>query len=239
MAKNGRQPTRLKQLKPDPKNVNLGTERGQQMLESSLRKYGAGRSILIDRNNVIIAGNKTASEAGQIGLDKIRVIETDGTELVAVKRTDLDLDRDKVARELAVADNRVAEVDLAWSPEAFQALDVDLSGMWTEQELAHLFGQDVGLPSEEQARQTLAEKFGVPPFSVLDARQGYWQDRKRAWLALGIKSEIGRGGVHEYSEAATISRQGGSIVGQVRRERVKPAIVNQAAMRRIQRRAAD
>ena len=41
---------------------------------------------------------------------------------------------------------------------------------------------------------TLAERFGVPPFSVLDARQGYWQDRKRAWLSLGIKSEIGRGG---------------------------------------------
>lgn len=38
----------------------------------------------------------------------------------------------------------------------------------------------------------LAEKFLVPPFSVLDARQGYWQDRKRAWLALGIKSELGR-----------------------------------------------
>jgi hypothetical protein len=39
---------------------------------------------------------------------------------------------------------------------------------------------------------SLAEKFGAPPFSVLDARQGYWQARKRAWLALGIKSELGR-----------------------------------------------
>lgn len=45
----------------------------------------------------------------------------------------------------------------------------------------------------EQAKKTLSEKFLVPPFSVLDARQGYWQERKRAWLALGIKSEIGRG----------------------------------------------
>src|SRR3990167_9044687 len=40
---------------------------------------------------------------------------------------------------------------------------------------------------------TLAERFLIPPFSVLDARQGYWQDRKRAWLALGIRSELGRG----------------------------------------------
>lgn len=42
--------------------------------------------------------------------------------------------------------------------------------------------------------KSLAERFGVPPFSVLDARQGYCQDRKRAWLALGIQSELGRGG---------------------------------------------
>lgn len=49
-------------------------------------------------------------------------------------------------------------------------------------------------PSEqEQARRKLADRFGVPPFSVLDARQGYWQDRKRAWIALGIKGELGRG----------------------------------------------
>lgn len=42
--------------------------------------------------------------------------------------------------------------------------------------------------------RSLTETFGAPPFSVLDARQGYWQERKRQWLALGIKSEIGRGG---------------------------------------------
>lgn len=46
---------------------------------------------------------------------------------------------------------------------------------------------------QEESRRTLAERFGVPPFSVLDARQGYWQDRKRAWIGLGIDSELGRG----------------------------------------------
>ena len=40
---------------------------------------------------------------------------------------------------------------------------------------------------------SLADRFGVPPFSVIDARQGYWQARKRQWLKLGIKSELGRG----------------------------------------------
>lgn len=42
-------------------------------------------------------------------------------------------------------------------------------------------------------RPSLADRFIVPPFSVLDARQGYWQDRKRQWLSLGIQSELGRG----------------------------------------------
>lgn len=44
----------------------------------------------------------------------------------------------------------------------------------------------------EQVHLTLFDRFLVPPFSVLDARGGYWQSRKREWLALGIKSELGR-----------------------------------------------
>ena len=39
----------------------------------------------------------------------------------------------------------------------------------------------------------LEEQFIIPPFSILDTKQGYWQKRKRNWLALGIKSEMGRG----------------------------------------------
>lgn len=47
---------------------------------------------------------------------------------------------------------------------------------------------------EEQKRNlTLSERFIVPPFSVLDVKQGYWQTRKRQWLDLGIQSEVGRG----------------------------------------------
>lgn len=59
----------------------------------------------------------------------------------------------------------------------------------------------------DETRTTLAERFGVPPFSVLDARQGYWQDRKRAWLALGIKSEIGRGGGQMTEATASFKNQ--------------------------------
>jgi hypothetical protein len=34
-------------------------------------------------------------------------------------------------------------------------------------------------------RLTLADRFGIPPFSVLNAREGWWQNRKRAWIDLG------------------------------------------------------
>jgi hypothetical protein len=51
----------------------------------------------------------------------------------------------------------------------------------------------LGEPCYVPAACKLADDFIIPPFSVLDARQGYWQDRKRAWLATGIQSELGQG----------------------------------------------
>lgn len=55
----------------------------------------------------------------------------------------------------------------------------------------------------------LREKFGVPPFSVLNARDGYWQDRKRAWLGIGLASQRGRGG--EIHKGTTIDSKGGEV----------------------------
>jgi hypothetical protein len=100
--------TKLADLTFDPQNANKGTARGRSMLEKSLQKFGAGRSILLDKNNVIISGNKTAETAGQVGYDKVRIVETDGKEIIAVKRTDLDIN-DPAARGLAISDNRVGE----------------------------------------------------------------------------------------------------------------------------------
>lgn len=71
---------------------------------------------------------------------------------------------------------------------------------------------DPGAPT----RLTLFDRFLVPPFSVLDSRAGYWQDRKRAWLALGIKSELGRDekllGYETFAEAGVCKVCGGAKV---------------------------
>src|SRR6202161_1879907 len=125
----------ITQLVLDGKNANKGTRRGRVLLEESLGKYGAGRSVLVDRKNRVIAGNKTVEAARAAGLRSIAVIETDGSSLVAVQRGDLDLTRDKKARELAIADNRVGELDLEWNPEVVASLDVDLAKFWSEAEL--------------------------------------------------------------------------------------------------------
>jgi DNA modification methylase len=125
----------IAQLILDDKNANKGTKRGRELLEQSLEKYGAGRSVVVDRHNRIIAGNKTVQAARAAGLASITVIETDGTSLVAIQRGDLDLKRDKKARELAIADNRVGELDLEWNPEVLASLDADLSQFWRENEL--------------------------------------------------------------------------------------------------------
>jgi len=83
------------------------------LLERSLQEYGAGRSILIDRNGRIIAGNKTVLAAMKEGIEDVEVVESTGKELIAVKRTDVDINS-KNGRGLAMADNAVAAADLRW-----------------------------------------------------------------------------------------------------------------------------
>ena len=115
---------KLNDIIQDDRNLNKGTERGQQLIEKSLREFGAGRSVLIDKNNRIIAGNKTHQNAELAGLDDVIIVETDGTKLVAVKRTDVDLDTKK-GREMALADNATTKADLAWDTEQLESVAED------------------------------------------------------------------------------------------------------------------
>lgn len=109
----------FKELKQDTLNFNRGTFEGGVLMEQSLSRLKAGRSILIDKHGNIIAGNKTAEIAERLGL-KLRIVESDGKELIAVKRTDMDLDT-KEGREMAIADNRTAEINLSWDEANLEA----------------------------------------------------------------------------------------------------------------------
>ena len=111
---------KLSALTPDTRNANRGTDRGRKLVRESLKRYGAGRSILIDKSGNVIAGNKTLEGAKAVGLEDVQIVKSDGTRLVAVQRTDLDIN-DKAARELAIADNRASELGLEWDPDILKS----------------------------------------------------------------------------------------------------------------------
>lgn len=94
----------------------------------------------------------------QAAVDKgipIRVIQTDGKELVVVQRTDLDLTTDKAAKELAIADNRIAQLDLDFDPDVllgFREEGVDLAQFWNDGELAALLHNEDPLSYDNEQR---------------------------------------------------------------------------------------
>jgi len=109
------------------------------MIASSIKKYGAGRPILIDKDGIVIAGNHTLTAALDAGLTT-QTVQTDGHTLIVVQRTDLSLDTPK-ARELAIADNRTAQVNLNWDSEALSQLQADgvpLNRFFDDDELADI-----------------------------------------------------------------------------------------------------
>ncbi len=142
---------KLSDLKQDSNNANKGTPRGRKVLARSLEQYGAGRSVLIDRDGNLIAGNKTAQQAANAGIEDVIIVQTDGTQLVAVQRTDLSMD-DPKALGLAVADNRSSEVGLQWDADVLKGLsvDLDLRPYFTEAELADLTGTELPDPDDAE-----------------------------------------------------------------------------------------
>lgn len=163
----------INDLKPDPMNVNKGTERGAKVIDWSLTELGAGRSILADADGVVIAGNKTLQGAISHGLP-IRVVETEGEELVVVQRKDLRLtgkgEERKRARQLAIADNRASEV--GYVPDVATLLEhigsgVDVEALFDEAEVKALMDglmppnfEPVGI--EEQGRLDQKAKVECP-----------------------------------------------------------------------------
>src|SRR5687767_3630721 len=78
-------PVDLDGLTLDELNANRGTVGGRELLSSSLKPYGAGRSVLADRDGEVIAGNKTVEQARALKLP-IRLVHTDGRTLVVVQK---------------------------------------------------------------------------------------------------------------------------------------------------------
>jgi len=121
----------ISDLKFDHKNARKRTDSSARLIQESLQRYGAARSIVIDEDNRILAGNGTIEGAKALGLTKLKVVEAAGDEIIAVRRSGLSED-DKVG--LALADNRAAELS-DWDAEMLQQLSEEHDiAPWFEQE---------------------------------------------------------------------------------------------------------
>ena len=136
----------LSDLKHDHKNARKRTDRSAKLIAESLERYGAARSIVIDEENRILAGNGTIEGAKAAGIKNLRVIETDGTEIIAVKRTGLS-EEEKVG--LALADNRTSDLS-DWDADMLKQLseEQDITPWFEEDDLAEIIGEVEQLPSE-------------------------------------------------------------------------------------------
>ena len=117
----------MAKIKLDSKNYRVHTDKNKMIIDKSLKELGAGRSILIDSENEIIAGNGVFEQAEKQNI-KIKIVETDGTELIAVKRTDLKTN-DKKRKKLALIDNHSTDT----SNFDFDAINVDFGEVELEE----------------------------------------------------------------------------------------------------------
>ena len=126
----------ISDLKFDHKNARKRTDSSARLIQESLQRYGAARSIVIDEENRILAGNGTIEAAKALGLAKLKVVEASGDEIIAVRRSGLSED-EKVG--LAIADNRAAELS-DWDAEMLQQLseEHDLEPWFEAEDLQEL-----------------------------------------------------------------------------------------------------
>lgn len=111
---------KVEDLKFDKRNYRRHNERNQQLIKKSIEEVGFGRSIVVDADNEIVCGNGVVSQIAKS--TPIKVIETNGSELIVVKRTDLQTGDDK-RKQLAVMDNSASDTsdfDLTLLQEDFE-----------------------------------------------------------------------------------------------------------------------
>lgn len=139
------EPTHIRDLLPDAANRRRHTPRNVGLIVDALHQVGAARSIVIDEQNVVLAGNATIDAAAEAGIEKVRVIEASGHEIIAVRRRNL---TDEQKRALALFDNRAAEL-ATWDAAGLAAdleAGADLSTFFDDAELADLLRAAAPVP---------------------------------------------------------------------------------------------
>ena len=146
----------------------------------SIKQFGFVQPIVIDRDEVIVIGHCRALAAKKLGMKEVPCVCVD------------DLTPEQV-NALRIVDNKSNESPWDFDILPDELADIDLSdfdfdfGIWDEE-----YDTETEYSADDVQHKSLIDRFIVPPFSILDTRQGYWQDRKRQWKDLELASEIGR-----------------------------------------------
>ena len=179
-------------LIPYARNSRTHSDAQVAQIAASVREFGWTNPVLVDGENGIIAGHGRVLAARKLGMEEVPCIELAGLS-------------DTQRRAYIIADNKLA-LNAGWSEDILKieleelgelGFDLDLIGFTDDEILALGVDDEAEEDDSGEAAETkgnLSDRFMIPPFTVLNAREGWWQSRKRAWLALGIKSELGRGG---------------------------------------------
>lgn len=222
----------LEDLRVYSRNARLHSADQIDQIVASIREFGWTNPLLIDVSDdgLIVAGHGRRAAAHKLYAAGEMIRLPDGRTLPpgTVPFVDCSGWTEEQRRAYTIADNKLAE-NATWDESLLKlelgelstaGLDFDIgvigfSAKERDKILGLSLGEDDG--GSNESRASLADRFGIPPFSVMNAREGWWQERKRAWLALGIKSELGRGG--DGVSARTFGQdlmRGEHVVGGVR-----------------------
>ena len=152
-AEHGKEIKTAADLIQDAHNYRKHSDTNKARIRKSIDEAGLGRSVVIDADGVLVVGNGV-----QQVIDKdtpVRVVETDGTELVVVKRTDLHTG-DPRRKTLAFADNATAD-DVEWD---FEAIEAD---GWTEESAG---GWGVEWPNSNSGENPYSQKTDIPIYQI-------------------------------------------------------------------------
>lgn len=170
----------ISELHPYARNARKHSAHQVEQIAASIKEWGWTVPVLVDEDGLLIAGHGRILAAKKLGIDKVPVMTATGWTT-------------EQKRAYALADNQLV-LNSEWD-ENFLRVELDeLTDAGFDVSLIGFDEPEEMETSDPKASGILAEVFGVPPFTVLNAREGWWQDRKRAWIALGIKSELGRAG---------------------------------------------
>ena len=183
-------------LIPYARNARVHSDAQVAQIAASIREFGFLNPIIIDGENGIIAGHGRVLAAQKLGIEELPCIEA--SHLTEAQR-----------RAYVIADNKLA-MNASWDDDLLriefddlraEGFDIALIG-FDDDEMSGLLGPASNPGVSSGGAGSLSERFMVPPFSILNAREGWWQARKNAWIGIGIKSESGRDDMLTFSTSS-------------------------------------